>query len=262
MFIKIYAVLSVIIDALLFIAVDAVKSPMHILILIVLLPVIFLALFATHMIVCIILSLFIDKSKPVERPNKFFQVLLNKTAELVLFVLRYKTVENGKEIVPTDKRFLLVSNHLSGFDPITTIPSLQKHGIIFVSKPENLKIILAGSLMHICGYLPIDRDNPRSSMRTLHKCVDIVKNDIASVGIYPEGHRSKTGELQDFKDGVFYVAKKAKCPVVVMTVKYSKRKLYGKTVYLDYKAVLLPESFADKTTHDISEEVRNIMLEK
>lgn len=262
MFVKFYGVVAAIIDVLLCVFCDIVKTPWHIVFPIILLPLFFLALFAAHILLCFVLSLFINKKKAVERPDKFFKFLLDKTVEFALFVLRYEVVESGKEIVPEDRRFLLVSNHLSAFDPISTIPSVQKYGVVFVSKPENFKIPVAGGLMHKCGFLPIDRESPRNSMRTLHKCVDIIKNGAASVCIYPEGHRSETGELQEFKDGVFYVAKKANCPVVVMTVRYKKRPLWGKKVFLDYKAVIEPETFKEKNTHAIAEEVREIMLQK
>lgn len=262
MFVKLYGVLAIVIDVLICCVFGIVKTYRHMVFALVLLPVIFLLLFAVHILLCLILSAFLNKKKPIERPNKFIKYILEQTINLVLFVLNYKVVEKGKDIIPTDRRFLLVSNHISAFDPISTIISIKEYDVAFVSKPENFKIPIAGELMHMCGFLAIDRDNARNSMKTLHKCVDYIKNDIASVCIYPEGHRSETGRLQEFKDGVFYVAKKSGCPVVVMTVRYEKRKPWGKKIFLDYKAVIEPDTFLDKTTHTISEQVRNIMLNK
>ncbi|MBE6798767.1 MAG: 1-acyl-sn-glycerol-3-phosphate acyltransferase [Ruminococcaceae bacterium] len=262
LFVKIYGALAVLIDILLCYRLDLINKPWLILVPIVLLPVTFLLLFACHILVCYVISLFVSKKKEVSRPSKFLRFVLDNTVEVVLLILGYKIFETGKDIIPAKRRFLLVSNHLSAFDPISTILSVADFGVVFVSKPENFKIPAAGGFMHQCGFLSIDRNSPRNSMRTLHKCVDIVKNDIASVCIYPEGHRSETGELQEFKDGVFYVAKKADCPVVVMTVRYEKRKLWGKRVFLDYKAVIEPDTFKEKNTHTLSDEVRDIMLKK
>jgi 1-acyl-sn-glycerol-3-phosphate acyltransferase len=243
------------------VAFSLVTKPWQVIIPVVLLPLCFLSLVVVHLLFCGVVSLFANRKKEVETPNRFVLALLEESIVLVLFILRYKVTESGKDLLPRNRRFLLVSNHLSGFDPITTIPSVKGLGVRFVSKPENFKIPIAGGLMHLCGFMPIDRDSPRNSMRTLHKCVDMIKNDRASVCIYPEGHRSETGELLEFKDGVFYVAKKAECPVVVMTVKYERRALWGKKVALSYKAIIEPETFKEKNTHALSEEVREIMLE-
>lgn len=262
MFVKIYGVLALIFDMLLCVAFELVTKPWQVVFPIVLFSVLFLSLVVAHLLFCFIVSLFANMKKEVATPSRFARYLLEETINLVLFVLRYKVIESGREILPKERRFLLVSNHLSGFDPIATIPSVKGLGVRFVSKPENFRIPVAGGLMHKCGFLPIDRESPRNSMRTLHKCVDMIKNDVASVCIYPEGHRSETGELQEFKDGVFYVAKKGDCPVVVMTVRYEKLALWGKKVFLDYKAVIEPETFKDKNTHTLSEEVREIMLNK
>ena len=262
MFVKIYCALSLVVDVVLCVCLDVVTKPWQIIIPLLMLPFVFLAFVIVHLLFCAIVSAFANNKSDAAAPNSFAKFLLEESIVLVLFVLRFKILESGNEMIPADRRFLLVSNHLSGFDPITTIPGVKRYSVRFVSKPENFKIPVAGGLMRLCGFMSIDRDSPRNSMRTLHKCVDIIKNDQASICIYPEGHRSETGELLEFKDGVFYVAKKAECPVVVMTIKYEKRVLWGKKVLINYKAVIEPDTFKEMNTHTLSEKVRKIMLSK
>ena len=51
----------------------------------------------------------------------------------------------------------------------------------------------------------------------------MMKQDMVDVGIYPEGTRSKSGELLEFKDGAFLLAKKADAPLVIMTARNTDR---------------------------------------
>lgn len=87
------------------------------------------------------------------------------------------------------------------------------------------------------------------------------------MGIYPEGTRSRSAELLEFKDGVFYIAKKAPCPIVVITVENTEKivknfPFRGTTVKMDVLDVITPDSFADETTHTISDNVRQMMLKR
>lgn len=267
MFVKLYAVLAVLIETLIVLFGDIVESWNDFWIPIVLFFGLLIGLFVFHIIMLLVISLFINKNKPCEKPVRFFKFMVDYTVEAVLNVARVKTVTSGLEKIPTDRRFLLVSNHRSGFDPLPVIVKLRSFGLLFVSKPENFKIPIAGAFTHKCCYLPIDRENPRKAMRTIHKATDFVIEDIASVAIYPEGTRSKSGELIEFKDGVFYIAKKSKCPIVVMTVQNTENIIknfpFKRTkIHMDILDVLEPDCFSDKTTHEISEQVRGIMLEK
>lgn len=183
-----------------------------------------------------------------------------------MWFLRVKVNYNGFDKIPSDRKFLLVSNHRSMIDAFVLVNMLKNFSVSFISKPENFKLPLVGIYMRMSAFLAIDRENPRNAMKTIHKATDFVKNDVASVVVYPEGTRSKTGELLEFKDGVFYICKKAKCPVVVVTMdnaeKVMKRFPFKSTVVnVDVLAVLEPASFEDKTTHQLSDEVRNMMLE-
>lgn len=265
MFIKLYAVLAAVVEVAVVFFTEIISGPKDFWIPILLYIGFFVGLLALHMIILLVISLFVNKNKPCEKPSKFFKFLTDYTVEAVLTVARVKIEISGVEKIPTGQRFLLVSNHRSNFDPFICISKLRKYGLAFVSKPENFKIIVAGAFIHKCCFLPIDRENPRNAMRTIRKATDFVKDDICSIGIYPEGTRSRTGELLEFKDGVFYIAKKAPCPIVVATTENTEKigknfPLHGTTVKFNVLDVIYPESFADKSTHEISEQVRDLML--
>jgi len=63
------------------------------------------------------------------------------------------------------------------------------------------------------GNIPINRDNVRSSLKSMDKAADYLKDGI-SIIIFPEGHRTLTGDIQAFKKLPFMLAKKAGVPIV------------------------------------------------
>lgn len=264
LFIKIYAAAAAAADILIC-ALGAVREFSDIWIPVVLFMAFFIGLSLLHLTVTFIMSLFIKLDKPCDVPDKFCRFWVFGTVGFVLDLARVRITVNGAEKLPHDRRFLLVSNHRSNLDPMIGIVKFYKNEIAYVAKPEVLKFPIVGPFIHKCCFLPIDRENARNAMRTIHRATDFVKNDITSIGIYPEGTRSKTGELLEFKDGVFYIAKKAPCPVAVITVKgtenLSKNLPFKSTkVLINVLGVIEPEEFADLSTHELGEKVREMML--
>ena len=66
--------------------------------------------------------------------------------------------------------------------------------------------------------MTIDRSDARSSLGTFTKAAELMKNDVVSVGVYPEGTRNRDGSLLPFHDGVFIIARKADVPIVVAAI--------------------------------------------
>lgn len=267
MLIKLYAVLAAVIEVAIVFLTDVLSGWADVWIPIVLYVGLFVSFLVLHLIVLIVVSLSVNTKKPCEKPSRFCKFLVDYTVEAVLMLARVKIEASGLEKIPTDRRFLLVSNHRSNLDPFICIAKLKSYDVAFISKPENFKIPIAGPFIRKCCFLPIDRENARNAMKTLHKATDFVKNDVCSMGIYPEGTRSRSAELLEFKDGVFYIAKKAPCPIVVITVENTEKivknfPFRGTTVKMDVLDVITPDSFADETTHTISDNVRQMMLKR
>jgi 1-acyl-sn-glycerol-3-phosphate acyltransferase len=190
---------------------------------------------------------------------------MNYTVWLLLKLINVKVVLTGKEKIPKDSRFLFVSNHRSGYDPVIVRAILGKYDINFISKPENFKVPILKNFLVRLKFLSIDRENPRNSLKTIVKAIDYIKNDEGSMGVYPEGTRSKTGELLPFHDGVFKIALKANVPVVVACMKgqenVKKNVPFKKTIInFDILDVLPVE---DKmTSHDLAEKARALIENK
>lgn len=172
--------------------------------------------------ILVIASLTSDQKKEYETDSKFHRFVVNNIAWMLVHLFGVSLTVTGKDKVP-EGRFLLVSNHRSGFDPILALYALMKQDLIFVSKGENFNIPFIGNLVHRCHFLTIDREDPRKAILTINKAAELIKEDKGSVGIYPEGTRSKDGSLLPFHDGVLKVAQKAKVPVLVTTIQGTEK---------------------------------------
>ena len=171
---------------------------------------------------------------------------------------------SGIEKIPKDTKVLFVSNHRSNFDPIITWYILKKWKIAFVSKPSNFKIPFFGRIIRKCCFMPIDRENPRNAIITINKAAKLLKKQEVSIGIYPEGTRSKNGQLLPFHNGVFKIAQKAEAAIVVLCVtgteKISKGTPFRRTdVYLDVLEVFSAQGIKETKTEMIGTAVRRLM---
>lgn len=156
--------------------------------------------------------------KPVEKSSAGCRFMIGFTMDWLAKVLRIRIRITGREQFP-EEPFVLVSNHVSDFDPMVFLAAERKRKIIYISKESNFHKPVVGPFIRNAEYLSIDRENAMKAMRTLKHAAEIMEREGMIVGIFPEGTRSKTGELLEFKEGAFYLAKKAKCPIVVMVTK-------------------------------------------
>ncbi len=218
------------------------------------------ALAVSYLLILLVISLFLPSQEG--QPHKeWARRTIVHTVIWVLGLLRMRIEVKGTELLPSDRPFLLVGNHLSVFDPLVTIAALREHRLAFVSKPENMKLILVGQYIRSASFISIDRDNPRNAVTTIHQAADFITERELCMGIYPEGTRSKTGELLEFRHGSFKIAKLAKCPVAVLSLRYGKRRwpLGAKPIYLHVVSVF-DEAYVDENrTNTISDRARELI---
>ncbi len=212
----------------------------------------------------IICSLFINPHKEYGTNSPFYRWLLNFCTGAAVFILRIRIHTTGLEKVP-EGRFLLVGNHRSNFDPILTWWVLRDRQLAFLSKEENFHVPAFGRIIRKCGFLEIDRSDPRASILTLKKAADMIKQDIVSMMIYPEGTRSKECVLLPFHDGIFRVAQMADVPIVNVAIRGTeqihKRYIRHRTdVYIDFVDFIPKEEVKKMRTHEIGERIRNGLL--
>ena len=210
-------------------------------------------------------ALLVSPDKTYEKNSPFYRFLLESATTVAIKLLRIRVHISGIEKIPKDEKVLFVCNHRSNYDPLITWCALNKWKIAFVSKPENFKVPFFGRIIRKCCFLPIDRENPRKAIVTINKAAKLLKKQEVSVGIYPEGTRSKNCRLLPFHNGVFKIAQKAEAPIVVLSItgteKISKRTPFQHTdVYLDVLEVFPSENIKELKTEMIGMMVRHLIM--
>lgn len=163
-------------------------------------------------------GLFVDMKKEYDRDSRFFRTLLDGSTTVVLWLLGVRYDIRGEENFPAEGNFLFISNHRSNYDPIIQWTVFKRYKLSFISKKENFRIPMYGRIIHRCCFMPIDRKSPRKAMETVNRAARLLTETENSVGVYPEGKRSKECRLLPFHAAVLKVAQKADRPIVVSTI--------------------------------------------
>ena len=118
----------------------------------------------------------------------------------------------GAENIDPNQPYVMVLNHCSMMDIMSpyVLPLVFK----WVSKREVYKIPMVGRLLFMHGDIVINRSNPKEAMQFVHTKGLMWLKKGASVAIFPEGTRSKDGEIHNFKAGAFILAKDAGVPIL------------------------------------------------
>ena len=224
----------------------------------------FLGLLLLHALVLAAASLFVNKKDPNPKRFAFYRKLLVTSIGPLLQLGAVQVKLVGEEKLP-EGGFLLVGNHRSDFDPITAMYALRGRGVTFVTKKENLDIPVGGRLIAGAGCISLDRADDRQGLVVIRQVVRRIQAGEA-MGIYPEGTRSKTGELLPFRVGCFNAAQWAKCPLVVLRTRGTEN--IGKNFFLRRTPVTLTvaavfpyEQIRDLDTTEIGELVRSILTD-
>ena len=160
-----------------------------------------------------------DPEKEQDGDDPYIRAIVKLYAPAVFKLLGCKIEATGTEKLPKDGRFLLVCNHLYDLDPGIPLVLFPKAQLAFISKKENLQKPIVGPLMLKIQCQLIDRENDRAALKTILRCISILKEDKANIAVFPEGRIVKDGKLlHDFRPGVFKIAQKAEVPIVVCTV--------------------------------------------
>ncbi|MCP5108321.1 MAG: 1-acyl-sn-glycerol-3-phosphate acyltransferase [bacterium] len=145
--------------------------------------------------VLLITSIF-STGRPFEKVGK----LLCRSL-LMVGGIRVKT--RGLENIGPGKQYIVMMNHINLFDPFIFYGRFSGRSVAF-QEEEHFKKPLYGWIMRKMGHIPITRKSPRKAVEDLKKGPEFLnKNKEFSIIIFPEGTRSATGKLGNFKRGAF-----------------------------------------------------------
>jgi len=209
----------------------------------------------------------VDTTKPQEKDSPFYRQMTYLYIDAILTAARVHVHTQGLENTPKDGRFVLVCNHTSDADPAILLSAFKKSQLAFISKRENSTMFIVGKLMHKLMCQLVNRENDREALKTILKCIQLVKDDVVSIGVFPEGYIHEDRKLHPFRHGVFKIAQKAKVPIVVCTLKdtypvfQNARHLKPSDVYLKLLTVIPAEEVVSHTTVELGQRIYDMMAQ-
>ena len=151
-----------------------------------------------------------------ERADRMALRVVQHAFSIIEFLSGEDLTLQGEEHIPKDTPVLYIGNHLGFFDIVLTycrVPSSTG----FISKQSIFNVPILRLWMYRLHCIGLDRSNVRQGMQVILKAIDYVKNG-TSIFIFPEGTRSKTGEVLPFKGGSFKVATRSGCPIIPVAI--------------------------------------------
>jgi 1-acyl-sn-glycerol-3-phosphate acyltransferase len=118
----------------------------------------------------------------------------------------------GLEKLDIHRNYVLVANHASYMDTPVVVANIPLQ-FRFFAKLGLFSIPLLGTHLGRSGHFPVDRGNPRASLKSMSDGAKAIAERNVSVLVFPEGGRS-LDRLQEFKEGAAYIAIKAGVPAV------------------------------------------------
>ena len=138
----------------------------------------------------------------------FYAIATAFTRAVLRLLTRYEV--HGLEFVPIQGPLVLVSNHISWMDP-PTLGGLLPRKIRFMAKEDLFKTPVVGWVVAAYEAFPVRRgEADRQALRTAIKLLD--QGQV--IGMFPEGTRSKAGQIQPGHAGAALVALRSGAPVL------------------------------------------------
>jgi 1-acyl-sn-glycerol-3-phosphate acyltransferase len=147
----------------------------------------------------IIIGSLIGKYKGKKWKKRFISREVSRFGRAAFILSGSRVTVQGKENVPEDGPMVIAANHQSAFD-IPLIPGYVYPGISFIAKKELSKVPGISWFIKALDGVYIDRGNKLQTAGAMRKILKILKED-GTILLFPEGTRSESGELGEFKEG-------------------------------------------------------------
>lgn len=135
---------------------------------------------------------------------------LVKTVSQLIFKLLFRAEVIGAENLPSQGAVILAANHMSNFDP-PFLGCFMSRPVCYMAKTELFKNPIFGAAIRACHAFPVKRGAAdRGAIKAALTALEAGK----CLGLFPEGTRSRTGEIKKAEAGLGLIAAMSKAAVV------------------------------------------------
>jgi 1-acyl-sn-glycerol-3-phosphate acyltransferase len=207
---------------------------------------------------CLIISIIPNSENRIHK-------IANLWAKILLLMSNTKVEVIGKENILRGKPQIFMANHQSDFDILIALGHIPGQ-FRWIAKKELFHIPVFGAAMKTAGYIEIDRGNHEKAMKSLDEAALRIREG-KSVMSFPEGTRSRNGEIKSFKQGIFHLAIKSGAPIIPVSIigsgqimpKRSLKVTPGKVKMVIGKPVDV-KNYNIENRHELIDQVRKIII--
>lgn len=151
------------------------------------------------------------------KEHRIIYKILTPIAKILIAKIKYDLEFHGFENIPEKGGFILASNHVSGFDPITITYCMGgKRTMFFMAKEEFFHVFYTKIPLLILNGFPVKRGT--SDRSSLNFAIRVIKEGFGLL-IFPQGTRDKEGKRPEKgKSGVALIAREAKADVIPVSI--------------------------------------------
>jgi len=152
-------------------------------------------------------------------------------ADVTCALIGLKVSVTGKENLSSPRPAVFILNHQSNADGYL-VAKLIRRDLAIMGKKEISEQVIMSRVMQLCGLILVDRQDAADAGNAMRALIDAIRTDRRSIAIFPEGTRSHSTALGQFKRGAFLIALRTRVPIVPIVIHNSidvQRR--GETVY-------------------------------
>ena len=140
----------------------------------------------------------------------------NIWSELTCMIFLLPIKVEGKENIDEKTSYVFLANHQGAFD-IFLIYGYLGRNFKWMMKKSLRKIPFVGKACEMAGFIFVDKSSPRKIYETIKNAERVLQGGTSMV-VFPEGARTFSGHMREFKKGAFQMADQLQLPVVPMTI--------------------------------------------
>ena len=166
-----------------------------------------------------------------------------------------------------DEPAIYAANHASQLD-IPIMCTRVNRPMFFIAKIELQKIPILSQYIKVVGMILVDRKNRERAMASMRTAIQDIQGG-KSIAAFPEGTRTKTGELLPFKKGIFTISKEGRIPIVPIALIGSAKALASGSFFLRPASVELrvvpalnSEEFFNMSIEEMANHTRSLIQQE